>query len=158
MGDGPLPPRHPSSVMGLMRLTCACEGFGLRGLRSAPFLRAHRRRLLRRGGSPSSARHPPLHCTPTTAFSVDSDGRFHARRARFGSQPPTHSLYSHPMAHRGFVLFIAGPVRGKQRSTIAAKAPPDSFKITTLPTRTRRPDLRLRSHERASKHAAPRRR
>ena len=91
------------------------------------------------GRSPSSARHPPLHCTATTAFSVDSDGRFHPRRARFGSQPPTHSLYSHPMAHRGFVLFIAGPVRGKQRSTIATKAPPGSFQITTL--QTRRPPI-----------------
>ncbi|KAG0536330.1 hypothetical protein BDA96_03G054200 [Sorghum bicolor] len=68
--------------------------------------RRRRRRPLRRGGRRlRGARHPPLHG--------------HRPRQRSRSIPPAprslwHSLYSHPMAHRGFVLFIAGPVRGKQ--------------------------------------------
>jgi hypothetical protein len=116
------------------------KDFGLRGLRS-DFRR--RRRLTRRAVAVSVERASSSTARPRQRF-----GRFHPRPAALAlNWQPTNSLYSHPMAHRGFVLFIAGPVRGKQRSTIATKAPPDSFQITAWPTR--RADLTLRAHERA---------
>ena len=82
MACGPLPPRPLVWVMGLH----AARSVRPVALGSEACLRAHRRRRpLRRGGRRRRAR-VILHCTApaTTAFSVDSDGRFHPRRARFG--------------------------------------------------------------------------
>lgn len=89
-------------------------------------------------GGRSPSRHPPLHHCDSTRAAL-----------ALAATATNAFLYSHPMAHRGFVLFIAGPVREKQRqrSTIATKAPPDSLPITigNIADEAAHLDLTLRS-------------